>query len=332
MGYDITLGLLSKKTSSDLVEKILNNSPLKYSDNKQIEFIDRKIKDIKKCMENHKDFSNGSGYGLAMIFQSLDKSWYLRGNWYSKIFEVVEIKQLLESKRKTKNSYLISWEEILPKNFNSGENSDLNGNYSIGAISSPEKLKLFISDYKEDRAFRKLVNNYLEHNIYPLLDAVLTAIKEMKFLFEAESLIQPSMSFSNPPTYLYSLDKCNAMGAKLFYFVSQYQITSLNNDLEEAKKSEKEFQKTVEDYYNLLNKEYGNLIPKFTPEEGFKIGLSHYIQKKSTSDIFEDLKNDTIVIENKNNTIFYYEVWRYYTNSYNYYYFWIFIFIIRYDC
>lgn len=293
MGYDITLGLLSKKTSNDLVQRILDNvsSPPEYSDAKQSKFVTSKIQDVKKCISNHEDFAHCSGYSLAMILQSLDQSWYLRGNWYSGIFDEEPMEQLLRSKNRTKQTYLSSWTEILPQEFNSGENSGLQGNYSVGAISSPEKMKLFILDYKNDHAFRQLINNYLEDNIYPLLDAVLTAIKQEKFLFEAEALIEPSLSFANPPTSLYSLDKCNPMGAKLFYYVFQYGISSLNNNLEEAKNSEIEFQKTVEDYYNLLNKEYGNLIPKFTTEEGFKTGLSHYIQKNPPSDTLNsDLK------------------------------------------
>lgn len=271
MGYDITLGLLSQQTIDEVTDQLESERVNldTYSDRELTEYMREGINELKSSLSASSDFAQDSGFILATMFQSLDESWYMRGNYYSGLFAQEEIVRWLQEKEKSMSQYLSSWNEFLPENYHSGDNQSLDSNYAVGCIASYGKLQTFLEDYKNDNEFHRRVNGYFGHNIYPFLVAALTAVEQEKSLFEAEGLVLPSLSFENPPSYLYTLKHCDGTGKTLFFYVTQYQIAAAKGAEEDIVKTRNEFAEIVNMCQRNMSNHFGDIIPEFTPENGF---------------------------------------------------------------
>ncbi len=268
MGYDITLGLASKHDIDTLANKILSvrdisARPQEFND--RDEFLQRLVSDAKKILAKNEDFNSNVGFITGQYLGTFDTSWYLRDTSYSGLFQNEAVAQEMSSRIVTVNRYVSSWKDVLPSTILGKRFTDkLDYNYSVGCIVEFEKINTFLNDYKDISEFRATVNTYASHNIFVLLDALLTAHREQKYIIEATELVQPPPGNpgAQPEFYIYDLALCKADGAVLYKFISESQIGEVLGKNDVVEKAADDMLKYLQFYREELSKKHDYPLPE----------------------------------------------------------------------
>jgi hypothetical protein len=208
MGYDIALMAAKKEDITRFAEAVSQKQPsLAHvpGDEGLSAYIDEEVEEAVRLQDEKTDFNTGVGFRLAAYLGSIVPTWYVRGAILAEIKGGV-------------GDYLNSWQSILPEELlRHGVSDTLPENYALGSVMSPTNATRFLNDYRHNEEFRQRIIFHYGYQVFTLLDVLLTARKEERYVVEAADIIGPRPVSQSPfgEHYVYNLDHCEKTGFAL---------------------------------------------------------------------------------------------------------------------